>query len=859
MGIEYDKNTTGAIITTYAKKHCRRTLLTCFDEFRYRAYSYDDVLRSGVRCAHFLRANGVRRGDRVLLSGPSSVEHVSLIIGASLLGAPLVLVDANASPAIFANILSTAAPRLAVTCRGDLPGLGVRAFDMNRVTALAEGFPDSLEAFRETASYRVTEGEVFITLYTSGTTSAPKCVPLTHRNIASNVYNFAQTFRLGKETRLLSLAPLSHALGLTMGLFYNFCFGSSVVYLQNITSAAILQALRTVRVTAILTVPAFLSLLKDKLEARLDEAGELEAVTRLRRRCRRFPKWIRRRVFRKLLAALGGHVSWVGTGAAPLGAEVETFWEDLGITVLQGYGLSECFLASVSHFDSRTPGHVGRGLANQDIKLGEGNEILLSGPNVFGGYPGLDDVNRELFCDGYLRTGDVGRFDERGHLFVVGRLKDVIIGPSGLNIYPEDIEAVLRSDPGIRDAVVVNAGDDSAVALTALIIPDDRATQGRSLDTEAILARANGVLSSHQRIAGLSVWPDDDFPRTPSMKIQRNEIMETIRRARLDGTSKRLLTNRRPRSPRTPAEEIVRLLADLTERPEARIEPSDRLLSDLGLDSIGVVELVTAIEEKLGVFIHHEDLFNADLTVQEFVDRVTGAARARDPRRVIEISPFADRVFSVVRALTALIIPWLFRCFFRLRVRDREVRNGPAVSGLLKEGHLIIANHTSHLDGVSMILSQARRVRKKIIIAAAEDFFYNPDARLRFYLMQSCVRSFPLKRHGNPREYFKIIGRALSEGHSVILFPEGTRSPDGRLAEFLPSVGQLISALDVPVLPLFIRGAYQLWPKGQRLPRLGRIDIGFGAPRRYSRGQSAYEIRDDLHRLYRETLGCAHG
>lgn len=857
MGIEYDENTTGALIKTYAKQHGRRILITCFDEFRHRVYSYDDVLRKGVQCACFLKANGICKGDKVLISGPNSIEYVSLIVGASLLGASLVLVDVNTSADIVANILSAAAPRLAFTGRGDCAPLGGRAYDIDLLTELTADFSDNLDAFREGASYRVSEDDVFIYLYTSGTTRAPKCVPLTHLNIVSNVTNFAKTFSLKKRLCLLSLAPLSHSLGLTMGLFYNFRFGSSVVYLKHVSSAAILRALQTARANAILTVPAFLSLLKEKMEAALDEAGKLETVTGLRRRLSRFPHWVKRIVFRKLLACLGGQVSWVGTGAAPLSADVEAFWESLGVRVLQGYGLSECFLASVSHFSSKTPGHVGKGLSNQAIKLGDGDEILLKGPHVFEGYQGLDDENRDLFCDGYLKTGDVGRFDDEGHLFVVGRLKNAIIGPSGLNIYPEDIEDVIRQDPRVKEAVVVNAAaDDSDVVLTALVIPCERVSRDRKIDTEEILNRVNRVLSSHQRVVKLSVWPENDFPRTPSMKIKRHEIMKTIRRSHRDGTSESLLDNRRAVSPQTLEDNVRLILANLAEKPVERIDPSHKLLSDLGLDSIDIVELVTIIEEKLGIFIRHEELFNSDMTVQAFVAHVSGVKPTSEPQVVIEVSRFAERVFAMVRAVTALIMPGLFRCFFKLRIRNRAIRNGPAVSHLKKEGHLIIANHTSHLDGVSMYLSQARRVRKKIIIAAAQDFFYNPDAKLRYYLMQSCVRSFPLRRHGNPREYFKVIGEALSEGHSVILFPEGTRSPNGELGAFLPSVGQLIRALDAPVLPLFIRGAYRLWPKGQRLPKLGEIEVGFGAPRRYSRKQSAYEIRDNLHQLYCRELGC---
>ena len=216
---------------------------------------------------------------------------------------------------------------------------------------------------------------------------------------------------------------------------------------------------------------------------------------------------------------------WVAIGGAALNPETELFWEAIGVQIIKGYGLTETFIATCSSFRERRPGSVGIGVPGQEIRIAEDGEIWLRGPNVMEGYDGAPEANAACFVDDWLRTGDVGRFDDDGHLYITGRVKNVVIGPSGLNIYPEDVEQVLSGDSRVGECVVVESPERPG-RLWALIVPT---VGGAELDDEALRLAVNERLSSHQRLDRIVVWPEADFPRTGSQKIRRNVVVEQLR------------------------------------------------------------------------------------------------------------------------------------------------------------------------------------------------------------------------------------------------------------------------------------------------------------------------------------------
>jgi long-chain acyl-CoA synthetase len=860
MSIRYHRNTAGYRLMYFAREYSRRIAVSSYDDFRCRRFTYGRLLQLTVQTAGLLLDRGAVKGDAVMVCADNGVEYTLLVFATAVLGLRLVPVDVNTALGTFEKLHSWVRPRALFTSRRDvLERFADEAEDIDLLLQDIAGRPDDLEemfAAHPGCVWYVDENDEYVLLFTSGTTSRPKAVPLTHRNIISNLASFWQLCFIPEDHRMLSMAPLSHALGLTMGLYFPASFGAGVVYVKHLNSSNIMRVMKEDRIDAVLTVPAFLTILKERIEDEMRRSGRLESVRKVLPRMLRLPVWVRRLVFRKLIRKLGGDLKWVATGASALNEDVGNFWEAVGVMVTQGYGLSECLIVSISDFGWRRMGTVGRCLPGQEIRLDDRGEIWVAGPHVFKGYEGRDELNSTLLRDGWFRTGDIGHFDPDGHLRIVGRLKNVIIGPSGLNIYPEDIESVVASQPEIMECVVVNApapGED--LYLVALVIPSCHAAA--DLDADALLARINGQLSSHQRLARLHVWHGDDFPRTSSRKVRRAAILEELESRGVDLRGGSRGAPAVAADPRDAFEaRVIDVVASSCKQAAGSVTSSARLVADLGFDSLAMAELVMTLEEKLGIEIRQDDLFNVDMSLEEFV----GAIRPVEGGGAGEVESL--RLPGIVRAILAMsriasriALPALFRALFSLEISGREIRDREVVPAMRSRGHLLVANHSSHLDGLSVFCSLPLSVRGRLVAAAAHDYFFAPGTERRHFMLLGFIRAFPVRRGANPRSYFSSIGRSLDRGDSVLLFPEGTRSRTGELGTFAPAVGQCIRLMDAPVVPVILRGTHDLWPPDRDRPRRGRIGVEYRDPIRFSGRLGPYEIRDRLQDLFASELG----
>jgi len=283
--------------------------------------------------------------------------------------------------------------------------------------------------------------------------------------------------------------------------------------------------------------PQVLELFWSGIMREVKARGRESLVDRGRQVARHLPYRSRRLMFRSLHAQLGGKLELVVSAGAYLPPELQQAWEDLGVAVLQGYGATECGFATANDEWHHPAGLVGRVHPGTDVRIDPGSgEIQVKGATVSAGYWRDDEKTRASRTDdGWYKTGDTGHFTDDGDLKLSGRLRNVIVLPNGLNVFPEDVEAAL-ADNGLAQAVVLETkpGRIEAVVLPPGSVPILRADQaaandretGDTLDAEieAIVKAANADLSMHQRIAAWRLWPERDFPRTHTLKIRRNEV-----------------------------------------------------------------------------------------------------------------------------------------------------------------------------------------------------------------------------------------------------------------------------------------------------------------------------------------------
>ncbi len=520
------------------------------------AWTYRELDRRSKLAAWRLRALGLQPGDRVLTWSPSCPELAAAYFGAMRARLILVPLDLRMSPDAIRGVVAVAKPaRLLIgtgrdapdprdadladfptTTVDDLcaePGAPHRAGPAS--TALPADWLEQVDAWE-----RPSPAHIFELIFTSGTTGTPKGVMLGHDNVGASVDSFFSLVP-PMEHRLVSLLPLSHLLEQSVGLFYALAVGADIHYVRSRNPRVIFEALRERRVTSMVLVPQFIDLFWSGIQREVEARGQAGLFGRLRSVARRLPVPIRRILFRSIHAQLGGSFRLFLSAGAYLPPGVQQAWEDIGVTILQGYGATETGTGCCTTLQDHGLGTVGRPAVGAELGFAGDGEILFRGPTLFHGYWNEPVKTAEAFtADGWYRTGDIGHLDDGGQLILSGRKKDMIVLPNGFNVYPEDIENVLRAG-GLPDSVVLETRPGRIEAICLWPGPhgppptgDTPGEDGRgALDATAaevtaelnrMVKTANARLGANQRIASWRLWPDTDFPRTHTLKVKRDLV-----------------------------------------------------------------------------------------------------------------------------------------------------------------------------------------------------------------------------------------------------------------------------------------------------------------------------------------------
>jgi long-chain acyl-CoA synthetase len=512
------------------------------DDGSAERWSFRQLTRRSKAAAWRLRALGLQRGDRLMTWSPSMPELPAVYFAAMRAGVVLVPLDLRMAPDAVGGIADKAeAARLAVGTGRDAPDAAEAGLDRMPTSTVEDlaaepdaDWPADWETQVE-GWQRPAPAELVEIIFTSGTTGQPKGVMLTHGNILASVLAAEHVIK-PQEHRVVSLLPLSHLLEQVTALFYALTVGADILYVRSRNPRVIFEAIRHHHVTTMVVVPQVLELFWAAIEREVERSGRANAFDRLRRIARHLPYRLRRILFRRVHAQLGGGLNLFVCAGAFLPPSLQQAWEDLGVVVMQGYGATECGPAAVTTKEDHALGTVGKPIPGFHVKLAPDGEILMQGPSLFQGYwRDPEATANALTPDGWYRTGDIGRFDKGGHLILMGRTKDIIVLPNGLNVYPEDIENALRV-AGLRDSVVTETepGRIEAIILPpgGPVLPTPGAGTTHEIADPAAVRRqinaavkaANATLAPHQRVVAWRLWPDADFPRTHTLKVKRDQV-----------------------------------------------------------------------------------------------------------------------------------------------------------------------------------------------------------------------------------------------------------------------------------------------------------------------------------------------
>jgi long-chain acyl-CoA synthetase len=465
----------------------------------------------------YLQEQHLQKGDRLLLWAPSRINWMISYLGALLSGAVIVPLDVNSRPEFLAKIADVTGAKFLITSQKDYEKLPQPGLPLIDIDALPSGLfdPSQLPV--------ITGQDLAELVFTSGTTGQPKGVMLSHNNIASNAIAAVSVVRIRSDDRALSILPLSHMFELTIevAIFYT---GASVLYARSLNPDTLLKLLATQHVTCMVLVPQALQLFMNGIEREVRRQKREKQWEMLHRVAPYLPFRLRRLPFNSVHKRFGGHFRFFVSGGAYLPPKLATRWENMGFRVMQGYGATECSpVVSVTPYNEHIYDSIGKPLPGEEVRIAEDGELLVHGPNVALGYWKNPEATAAAFQDGWYHTGDLGYQDKKGHLYLKGRKKNLIVLANGLNVYPEDIENVLLANPLVKDAVVVGLmekdGGPTVHAILLMNEPDK---------ARVVIAQANKQLAAHQQIRGFTIWPEEDFPRTHTLKVKRPEVLDKL-------------------------------------------------------------------------------------------------------------------------------------------------------------------------------------------------------------------------------------------------------------------------------------------------------------------------------------------
>lgn len=822
-------------------EHSREVAYVHRRGYRIQRWTYGDVVTNAYRFARELESRGIGRNDKVLIWGENCAEWIAVFFGCLLRGAIVVPIDKIAAPDFAQRIAQQVDAKLCVgPAQNQIPGL-----PWLHLETLREGVTAHSDS--PVVPPELTRNDIVEIVFTSGTTAEPRGVVISHGNILANleplereIGNYRHYERVFHPLRFLNLLPLSHVFGQFLGIFLPQLLAGTVIFQDTLNPSEVLQVIKKERVSVVVAVPRLMESLKAKIERDMETAGKLEWFRRqlVAAKGEHFIKrWWR---FRKIHNRFGWKFWAFISGGAALDAATEEFWQRLSFVVIQGYGLTETTsLISLNHPFRTGKRSIGKVLEGREVKLDESGEILVRGANVAAGYWQGKELKPVASEEGWFRTGDIGELDAEGNLYFKGRKKNVIVTREGMNVYPEDLEAALRQQAEVRDCVVVGLEQNGNSEPCAVLVLRD------SSDAQEIVKRANQHLADYQQMRRWLVWPDEDFPRTPTQKPKTGVIHSAVEQHFASGDGDAGASQ----------SALGDLIARITGRKRGPLTPDAQLEGDLNLNSMDRVELMSALEDRYQVDLNQADFTNIG-TVGD-LERLLRQPQ-KSPLSGYRYPRWAQRwPITWVREFIYYLLTWPATMIMaHPKIIGRENLRG--VDGPL----LISCNHVTYIDVGFALKALPPHLRRKLAVGMWGELLWkmwrppqdwNPFLRLSYkvgyYLVVALFNVFPLPQQSGVRESFVYAGESVDRGYSVLVYPEGVRTSDGKPSPFRSGLGMLASRLNVPVLPLRIDGLYEMKLKGHKIARPGQLKVVIGKPMHFPPETPPEEITNQVEHV----------
>jgi len=828
--------TIASIVAAFEGRSAHPAILS-FVGGEQRSWTYADLAGQTLEIARELRKSGIQPRETVALLGANCPEWVAAYLGIVLSGATVAPLDPLLDAQTIWDLIRRSGSRHIFIDRAQREKLEHNQIDATRHFWMLDRDEDRGErSLDRTPLPTCNTADTAALLFTSGTTGRPKGVPLSHRNICSNVEALAAEGLITPGDRVLLPLPLHHAYPMTVGCLGTLAYGATLVFPAGLTGGELTHALRAGRASVMIAVPRLLSGIAAGVENKVATQGWFARTAF--RALFAASLWLRQRLglrlgrlfFRPLHRALGPHLRLIASGGALLEQDLAWTLEALGWEILTGYGLTETSpIVTFTRRGNARFDSVGQAVAGVEIRLarqpaGGFGEIEIRGPNVFSGYRDLPNETARAFTeDGWFRTEDLGQLDERGFLHLAGRVKEMIVLPDGKNVFPEPIEEVFIQSPLMQEAAILQEKD----GLVLLIVADEEALRAQGAASLSVLLRdeierLSRARPSYERISGFAVT-GQPLPRTTLGKLKRHLLPEMYRHAAGAKAQppKDLSVDLDPDAfEDLRATEIWGWLRERFPDKALTLQASPQL--DLGIDSLGWVELTLEIERRFGARLTEAEVSRI-LTVRDLITAILSAESDRDPDTADPLvsAPDPPGPFGRIIGFSIYLLNYaVLQLGFHLTVKGS--RNIPA------EGpFILVPNHVSYLDPFALAAALPwSRMPRTFWAGWTGLLFMGPVSRW----FSRTTNILPVDPDRRPGMAVSLGIAVLKKGNSLVWFPEGRRSVSGQLLPFLPGIGHVVQQAMPVIIPVSIAGSYEAWPATRRWPSLRKITVTFGTP-----------------------------
>ncbi len=779
-----------------------------------KVFEGEQILESVNLFSSILR---IKKGDRVCIYSENRPEWIFSFFGIWGKGGIPVPVDFMSTEDELLYILKDCQPEY-VICSGEKLSIVenvLKKIDKEiKILNLEQLDKELKNVNQERVNLELERDDTAVILYTSGTTGSPKGVMLSFKNLISNIESIRETNIANETDKTIAILPFHHSYPLMVSMLVPLNLGATIIFLQKLSSDEILRLLKKHKVTIIVGVPRLYNLFHRKIFEKINSSLILKGIFNVIKKINN--QKLSKIVFSKVHKTFGGNIKYFVSGGAKFDEDIAKDLWALGFKIVEGYGLTETSpIISFNPPDRIKLGSVGLPIKGVKVKIVDG-EIVVKGDNVMKGYYNKPDKTAEVIKDGWFYTGDLGNLDEDGYLYITGRKKDIIVLPSGKNINPEEIEQKLIKISDYIKEVAVIFKDNT---LSAVIFPDfEKLKKDKVVNIEEtikwnVIEEYNLTVPDYKKIYKFTIT-SKELPKTRLGKIRRFLIDKF-----LEEEGKKV----KERAYEPNFEEYLILKGYFEKIGKKEIHPDDHIELDLGLDSLEKVELQAFIERTFGIELTDEKLAELQTVskIAEFIrdHKIKISTEEVNWKEILESEinlDLKENKFGLI--FVKKLMFYVFKLYFQLEVKG--------VEKIPKRNFILAPNHQSFLDGFLITSSLPDDILKDTYFLAEEIYFKSKFRKViakNFHIVTVNINK-------NLKGSLQKTAFLLKNGKNVVIFPEGARTRDGKLLPFKKTFGILSKELNVPVVPLTIKGAYDSYPIGAKFPRPHKIELIFHEP-----------------------------